>query len=330
MNPSRIAALLLLSTSLAVASAQDAAPTSRLTKAATVDALDAIDTKPWHALIQAEIFDAQGQNPTKGTIEVWQSGKDRRALYTFGTTRLTEIVNGSSIHRSNVDPPFPRYALFILPKVLHAGPTKVQVSQTIPRLEQRKVGGETLDCIVTQPAIMGGAAFDRLPTYCLDAQDHLRATYNSQQTILLDAPEEFLDHAVSRKISIENDDVPVATAKIVKLETYTPSPGQFAPTAETPLFIPTARISSGVIAGLIVKKVLPIIPAGVFTGGTTVLHVIIGADGHPSKVDVVSAPNPAVGSACVDAVKQWVYKPYLLNGQPVQVETTVTINFNAN
>jgi periplasmic protein TonB len=56
------------------------------------------------------------------------------------------------------------------------------------------------------------------------------------------------------------------------------------------------------------------------------LHVLLGTDGHPLRVDVLSTSNAAVGAACVEAVKQWVYTPYLLNGDPVQVESTVLIN----
>ena len=324
MRASLILVVLIASATSVALRAQDPALTARLTKAATVDALDTIDAKPWHALVEAEIFDAKGNNPTSGTIEVWQSGSDRRTLYTFGSMTMTEIVKSKTVYRTVPDPQFPKFAPFLLAKVLHTGPTIFQIRQIEPQLQQRKVEGQKLDCITSKPP--PNAVSYSGPAYCLDAQDDLRALLNGQQTVLLDAPEEFLGHAVSQRVSVTNSDVPTATANITKLETYEPSADQFTPTADMSLLVPTVRISGGVIAGLMVKKVQPMLPAGVSAKGNVNLHVIIGTDGRPNKVEVISAPDPAIGGACVDAVKQWVYKPYLLNGDPIQVETQVLIN----
>jgi hypothetical protein len=324
MRANRIAVIVIASAMCIALRAQDPALTTRLTKAATVDALDAIDAKPWHALVEAEIFDAKGSSPTHGTIEAWQSGRDRRTLYIFGSTTMTEIVKGKTIYRTAPDPQFPKFAPFLWTTVLHAGPAMFQVKHIDPQLQQREVDSQMLDCITTK-APAKAISFSG-PAYCLDAQDHLRALFNFQQTVLLDAPEEFLSHAVSRRFSITNSDVPTATAKITQLEIYEPSTGQFEPTADMSLFVPTARISGGVIAGLMVKKVQPMLPPGLSAKGNVNLHVIIGPDGRPNKVEVISAPDPAIGAACADAVKQWVYKPYLLNGDPIQVETTVLIS----
>jgi len=55
-------------------------------------------------------------------------------------------------------------------------------------------------------------------------------------------------------------------------------------------------------------------------------EAVIGPDGHVLNLQVVSGP-PLLISSAVDAVKQWVYKPTLLNGQPVTVITTVDVNY---
>lgn len=60
--------------------------------------------------------------------------------------------------------------------------------------------------------------------------------------------------------------------------------------------------------------------------GTVKLEVLIGKDGHVSQVTVVSGPAELIQSS-TDAVKQWVYKPTLLNDTPVEVLTTVDVNF---
>ncbi len=90
------------------------------------------------------------------------------------------------------------------------------------------------------------------------------------------------------------------------------------------------QIGGGVAAGQIISKVNPIYPpiakaAGV--GGSVVLHAVIGKDGTVRQLAVLSGPSMLVGSA-IDAVRQWVYQPYLLNGEPVEVDTTVTVNYS--
>ena len=60
--------------------------------------------------------------------------------------------------------------------------------------------------------------------------------------------------------------------------------------------------------------------------GEVVLTALIDKDGNIENLQIVSG-HPLLAPAAINAVKQWRYKPYLLNGQPVEVETTITVNF---
>lgn len=89
------------------------------------------------------------------------------------------------------------------------------------------------------------------------------------------------------------------------------------------------RVSQGMSAGLLVKKVNPEYPEEARRGriqGTVVLHVLISKAGDIAKVEVVSG-DPVLVPAAIEAVKQWKYKPYLLNWNPVEVDTQILINF---
>jgi protein TonB len=63
--------------------------------------------------------------------------------------------------------------------------------------------------------------------------------------------------------------------------------------------------------------------------GTVRLHAIIGKDGAVQEVEVVSG-HPLLLQAAMNAVKQWVYQPTLLDGKPVKVDTTVDVIFSLN
>jgi periplasmic protein TonB len=91
----------------------------------------------------------------------------------------------------------------------------------------------------------------------------------------------------------------------------------------------TMSVSQGVSQGLLFKKVAPVYPSTAIRlriEGTVELMATISKSGDITQVKVVSGDSQ-LSRAAVDAVKQWKYKPYLLNGEPVEIQTQVTIKF---
>jgi TonB family protein len=91
----------------------------------------------------------------------------------------------------------------------------------------------------------------------------------------------------------------------------------------------TLSVSQGVSRGLLVKKTQPIYPPSAMqmhVEGAVELSATISKEGNISAVKIISG-DPRLARAAVDAVKQWKYKPYLLNGEPVEIQTQVTMNF---
>lgn len=92
----------------------------------------------------------------------------------------------------------------------------------------------------------------------------------------------------------------------------------------------TKRIRVGTMEeASLLNKVLPEYPAIAKTArisGTIVLRAIIAADGSVRQLEYVSGP-PLLMKAALDAVRQWRYKPLLLDGAPVEVDTTISVVF---
>ncbi len=98
------------------------------------------------------------------------------------------------------------------------------------------------------------------------------------------------------------------------------------PKAATPQRV---RVSQGVSQGLLIHKVTPQYPPLAQQAriqGTVVLQALIGKDGTIQNLHVISG-HPMLTNAALAAVKEWQYKPYYLNGEPVEVETTINVNF---
>jgi periplasmic protein TonB len=89
-------------------------------------------------------------------------------------------------------------------------------------------------------------------------------------------------------------------------------------------------ISSGVAQSLLIQKVNPVYPPeakAAKVSGTVVLRIEIDTTGTVQNPQVVSG-NSMLQQSSLDAVKQWRYRPYTLNGQPVYVETTVNVVYS--
>jgi protein TonB len=115
-----------------------------------------------------------------------------------------------------------------------------------------------------------------------------------------------------------------ATARPDALNTIARSTPAALPAIATP-----HNISQGVSAGLLVKKVQPVYPSQALQmhiQGNVSLIATIAKDGSIKDVKVVSGPAPLVRAA-TDAVRQWKYRPYTLNGEPVEIQTEININF---
>jgi TonB family protein len=128
---------------------------------------------------------------------------------------------------------------------------------------------------------------------------------------------------------------PESLADLIKLAehaiTFQPDFGPLPdpPPASSATPVRRIRVSSGVAAGNLEHKVQPSYPMEAKkqrAQGMVVLEVIIGTDGQIKQIYALEG-HPLLIPAAIDAVKQWRYKPYLLNGQVVEVGTTINVIF---
>jgi protein TonB len=89
------------------------------------------------------------------------------------------------------------------------------------------------------------------------------------------------------------------------------------------------NISAGVAVGMLLQKTQPMYPPiakAARVQGTVVLQATISKSGTIENLKVISGPAMLTGSA-LDAVRTWRYRPYLLNNEPVEVDTTINVIF---
>ena len=102
-----------------------------------------------------------------------------------------------------------------------------------------------------------------------------------------------------------------------------------APPPPKPVVTAPVRIGGNVMEAKALERTQPVYPAiakAAHVQGTVVLHAIISKEGAVEQLQLVSGP-PLLVSAAMDAVRQWRYRPTLLNGEAVEVDTTIQVVF---
>jgi TonB family protein len=113
-------------------------------------------------------------------------------------------------------------------------------------------------------------------------------------------------------------------------ELSTADPALIPPAGATEDKHGTADVPGSVMMGMLVQKMPPIYPGDALQArisGTVVIRAVIGRDGELHDFHVESAPWPSLAVSAISAVSHWQYKPYLVDGEPVEVQTAIRVIF---
>ena len=309
---------------------------NRLQAADASNVLDASGMKPWHLKLTVQLFDAKGKPLDHGTIEErWGGGMDR-IDYSMEAYQSTQIRRDGKVYRTKGTGTAPYLIELLRMQAVHPMPKTDEVLGSKPELRKLSFGKVTLDCItLTQPIKrLAFAPLGLFPTYCFDpGKDALRASYEfGNQAILRNRIGSFQGKTVALDVSVVSGGVVIASSQIITLAAADINENEMTPTAgEGPheAIVPVA--SAVMMAGALISKPDPVYPESAKSHqieGKVILHAEIGTDGRIHSLKLISADDPDLAISAIAAVRQWVYKPYLLNGEPSDVETTITVNFN--
>jgi TonB family protein len=184
--------------------------------------------------------------------------------------------------------------------------------------------------VVAEPAVddSGQRAF------CSDESGSVRAAADGKASTCLSSGEVVQEAMGDRATGIAVGAIPPASAgqQGPVVASSQPMSGVIGPALPPGSPVPQRiRVSQNVMKGLLVSQVEPTYPSSARTArvkGAVTLGAIISKDGTVQSLKVLGTASPLLNQAAIDAVKQWKYKPYLLNGQPLEVDTTITVNID--
>lgn len=324
---------LLLLCSFPAAHADKADLTARLDRAAEQTSLYQPTLKPWHLRVSFTVYDDDGKNPISGLMEEWWAGEGQdRITFTspaFNGTFL-QAAGGRYYSPESKSEPFSLEALH--DAIVRPLPAPINTDGAVPTLDKVAFGKVSLDCITLNPKSAPLTPPTGLyPTFCFDqGAGDLRFTRQFVgQSVLRNTMGKFQGQSVSIDSKVMDGRTIIAEGKVVTLESMAASAMDFS-SAGLQATQPAAKIPGSVVAGRLVQKTYPVYPEAAKrrrAQGDVVLQAVIGTDGHVRELRVLSTPDADLAAASLACVRTWIYKPYVVNGVPTEVDTTVTVQF---
>jgi TonB family protein len=299
--------------------------------------------KPWHLKAAYQLYDDKGNPGEQGTFEYWWvSPKVYRNTWARPGATHTDWHTADGKHAYQATGDGLNYfenklntvLISPLPDASDLDPAKNRLDK-----EDLKLSDVKLPCVMVIPVMpqhgqVQTVPLGLFPTYCFDPNlPALRASY-SFGTVAME-----FNHIVkvqgrllAKEILLFEGGRKLLTAEVETIEGISASDPALTPDPAATYFpeLEKVGIGAGIAVGMLMKKVVPIYPQDAKDArvdGRVVLQAIIGTDGRIHDLRVQEAPWPSLAASALWSVSQWQYKPYLLNGQPVEVETTVNVIF---
>ena len=303
--------------------------------------------KPWHLKATYQLYDEKGAPTEQGTYEYWwASPKVYRSTWTrAGATRTDWHTADGAMHRDQTGKPLRHFERTLETTLLAPLPQRTDLDSGRLKLELRMIqlGQATLACVTSalQFEVNGklqAQSEDTPEVYCFDPTTlALRLTNSSSVNAEYDQVIKTYGHYLARQVDVTIGNQKVFSVSVEAVNLIDPSDTAFSPATDAGL-VPAAvnqttdgQPGSSVTYGKLVKKTQPYYPPGAKAAriqGVMVLGAVIGADGKVHDLEALASPSPLLTESALDCVKRWEYKPYMLDGVPVEVDTVVNVIFN--
>jgi Gram-negative bacterial TonB protein C-terminal len=320
------------SMSIAMTGNKDPAPHESGTLAAwiqkesVINGLQPIDMHPWHIVIKYDQFDGDGDNFNSGVFEeLWAGPKRYKRSYKSNDLNQTDYATESGLFRLG-DQRWPkRGEMQVRSEVVDPFSFAATLHDVRSKSIERGFGVHSLDCVVFE----SGPGKISAPTqYCFDhGGTALRYTrgFGWFQTVYNDIVS-FEGRNIAREVEVTDGGKPYLKLQIETLEEL--QEGE-ANSLEPPA--DATNLQGKRVSGVPMKPVQQPFPQWRSSlrsqHFSVTVEVVVGKDGHVINAHAVSGPPEAFQDA-ENTARKWVFQPYLVLGEPAEVETKIILTSN--
>ncbi len=315
---------------------------ARLTAAGTKARLETPSTPAYHLQAKFETFDIAGKPDGVGSLDAYWDGKERsqRTETYRGATRIN--IRNHGLQTSGESSPTSASERELLRGLFEPTPPEPRLLQD-DELTQKttSISGTSMDCVTVKAKAQASSPNQtnsyRPPSYptvyCVNpASGTLRiADYPGGMALVYNRLELFGGKSIAREMTITQGKILRAKMEVTSLAPWQPDDRVFVPPAGSVRSTDDQQVAPLLMANLAISKTTPVYPILAkqnHVSGIVLLQALISKEGTVHDLEVLSSPMPALSESAMDAVKDWKYKPYLINGEPTEVELTVGVTYS--
>jgi TonB family protein len=300
--------------------------------------------KPWHMKVSYQLYDDKNQPGDRGTYEYWWAGPGtyRSTWSRPGVEQTDWHVDGTHYH-SGSGPSLAFFERKLQSDLLTPLPsaTDLDPARVIFDRREQTIGGLKLPCVMLVPKTQvrksenEWAPFGMFPTFCFNPQTPVLRAYFAfgATSVTYNKIARMQGVFLARELTIFDGQRHVLTATVDEISGIAANSTELVPRSDVAPApeIAKVQISSELAGKNLIKQERPTYPQEAKSAhiqGKVELRALIGTDGHVHELSVIDGPSSSLIRSAMWAVSQWEYKPYLLNGEPVEVDTTIHLIYN--
>jgi hypothetical protein len=299
--------------------------TTWLSKEAALNGLQSTDLQPWHIVVTYDQFDEDGDNVHSGVYEeYWAGEKKYKRIYKSDNLNQTDYATGKGLYRLG-DQQWPdRAQLQVRSEIVDPFSYAATLVGFHGTDVEHTFSGYQLQCVLLEK----DSEISNPTQYCFEPDGSVlryskgfgwfQTVYNQIVT--------FQRRSLAQEVEVTDGGKPYLKLRVQTIE--------LIPRADDANFVPpptaTGPLGNRVsgVHPVPVKMIPPQWPASLRSQHFTVTtEVVIGKDGHVVSAHGISGPAEGY-KGCEDSVRKWVFRPYLILGEPVEVEAKISCTLN--
>jgi hypothetical protein len=294
-----------------------------LHKVSSLNGLQSSDIQPWHIVIAYDQFDEDGDNVHSGVVEeLWANPKKYKISYKSDALSQTDYATEQGLFRLG-DQRWPNPAeIQVRAEIVDPFSFASKLRGLTSSSEENTFGTHTLHCVAFKKA--GGISVSN--QYCFEQGSSVLRYVRGQgwnQTAYNDIIS-FKGRSVAQQVKVTNGGKPFLKLTVKTLEPITQLDEKDFTPPDNAVSLIGKRVTG--VPRQPVKMSFPEWPESLRQQHFIIgLQIVIGKDGHVVSAQAVSGPPDAYKSAEA-AVRKWVFEPYLVLGEPSEVETKVQLS----
>jgi Gram-negative bacterial TonB protein C-terminal len=311
-------------------------PVALMTLAHQRNGLTGSDVKPWHMHGTYHSY-KDGKPEYEGTYEEWWiSPTQYKVTFTNPKQTQTDFAAGTALLRDGAQEWLNGPELLLRSSVVDPLPDPAQLKEFTLQRSAPAVGANKIECVSFTYPVHGSvrATGDVYPTACFESSmPVLRVFEINDSRIIYDHLAAFQGHYIARQIRIVSNGKLEADLNLDVVEALKPDLVLSAPATATPVDLTKIKLKEGKSHWpALLKKataVYPILAKNHQVSGTVTIRAAIRTDGHLENLQPTGG-SEMLWNASTDAVEQWVYRPFVVMGQPRPVDIEIYVTFSIN